>query len=598
MYSVKKYILYACVVASSISIASCDKDLNNEKKDVLTDATQWATEANADIAVNDVYDQVPGLYNDPENFDNFTDDNDAGAYYASWKWKSGIVDPASTQYAIFGGGAVGISTINRYNWQDLYKAIRKCNLVIQQIGVNRKNFSDAWANKRLDEMRFNRAFHYSALLLNWGGVPLVLVPQTREDSAALFLKRSSFSETLDFITKTMDTILANRYLAVKYNKNDADAGRATLGAALMLKAYVQLVAASPLFNSTTYPGGPDPNKVVGFGNYDVSRWATAAASFKKFMDDWGGTGKPYDLSPNDSTIWYENNEYNSEVIFDRQYVANIKGSSFEYYGGPTYVLNAYATWGNYDPTQELVDQFFMANGKPITDPASGYDPQHPYVGREPRFYKWIVYDGAPHKLDWMTAVDTVFTRIDKVRPSPNQIDLASSDVSNTGYYFKKKLNPTNRPGQGLSGANYVYFRYTEVLLGYAEAQNEAGGGPDQSVYDAINKVRARVGLPALPAGLNQSQMRDAIRQERRVELCFENKRFFDIKRWKIAEQVMTVDLHGMKIENTVANNNSGEWTYTPIALNHPHVFLPKQYMQPIPQPTLAQNPNLVQNPGY
>jgi starch-binding outer membrane protein, SusD/RagB family len=241
----------------------------------------------------------------------------------------------------------------------------------------------------------------------------------------------------------------------------------------------------------------------------------------------------------------------------------------------------------------------MANGKPITDPTSGYDSQNPYVGREKRFYKWIVYDGAPHKLDWMPATDTIYFRIDKVRKSPNEIDFGLADQSNTGYNFKKKLNPTNRPGQGLSGANYVYFRYTEVLLGYAEAQNEALGVPDQSVYDAINAIRARVSLPALPAGLTQSQMREAIRQERRLELCFENKRFFDITRWKIAEQVLTVDLHGMKIENTVPANNSGVWKYTPVALNHPHKFFPKQYMQPIPQPVIAQNPNgLFQNPGY
>ena len=100
-------------------------------------------------------------------------------------------------------------------------------------------------------------------------------------------------------------------------------------------------------------------------------------------------------------------------------------------------------------------------------------------------------------------------------------------------------------------------------------------------------------------------MRDAIRQERRVELCFENKRFFDIKRWKIGEQVMTVDLHGMKIENTVPGNNSGVWKYTPIGLSdvpsttvHPHSFVAKGYMQPIPVPVLNQNPKLVQTPGY
>ena len=196
----------------------------------------------------------------------------------------------------------------------------------------------------------------------------------------------------------------------------------------------------------------------------------------------------------------------------------------------------------------------------------------------------------------MSAQDTIYTRIDKVKPSPNQIDFASTDVSNTAYYFRKKLNPRNRPATGLSGANYIYFRYVEVLLGYAEAQNEAVG-PDASVYAAMNAVRARVNLPELPAALSQSQMRDAIRQERRVELCFENKRFQDIIRWKIADQVLTVDLHGMKIENTKADN-SGTWVYTPVGLNHPHAFKLRQYMHPIPQSALAQNPKLVQTPGY
>jgi hypothetical protein len=597
MNFVKKYILYACVLASSISMTSCDKDLNNEKKDVLTDATQWANEPNADIAINDVYDQLPDLYGSPETLDHFTDDNDPDHYYSSWKFKGGVIDPSSTQYGIcFCAPSVGVADIGGHNWPQLYKAIRKCNNTMLQITLNKKNFSDAWYNKRMDELRFHRAFHYSILLQNWGGVPLVTTAQTREDSAALFLKRNTFAETLDFITKSLDTILNNKYVAVKYNNGDADAGRATLGAALMLKAYMQLVAASPLHNATTYPGGPDPNKFVTFGNTDPARWATAAASFKKFMDDWGG--KQYNLVPDDSTIWYESKEYNPEVILDRQYVANTKGSSLEYYGGVVYPLGAYATWGNYNPTQELVDQFFMANGKPITDPTSGYDPQNPYVGRERRFYKWIVYDGAPYKMDWMSTTDTIYTRIGV--GSKNEIDFGLNDWSNTGYYFKKKLNPPTRPATGASGANYIYFRYTEVLLGYAEAQNEAAG-PDASVYSAINAIRSRAGLSALPANLSQSQMRDAIRQERRVELCFENKRIFDIKRWVIGEQVLTKDLHGMKI----AKDNNGVWKYTPIGLSdppsttiHPHSFVAKEYMQPIPVPVINQNPKLVQTPGY
>jgi hypothetical protein len=428
-------------------------------------------------------------------------------------------------------------------------------------------------------------------------VPIITEPQTRDDSTTLFKARNTYEETFNFLVSSLDTVVNDQYLAVKYNQGDANAGRATLGAALMLKAWLQLNAASPAYNSATAPGGADPNKIAGFGNVDNSRWATAAATFKKFIDEYGN-GSPYGLFPEDSTLWFEANEYNSEVIWDRQYVPTTMGSTFEQYGGPVWINGAYYTWGNYDPTQELVDQFFMANGKPITDPTSGYDPQNPYKNRERRFYKWIVYDGAPYKMDWMTKEDTIYTRIDQVHPSKNQIDFASDDVGNTGYYFKKKLNPLVRPGGGpASGANYIYFRYTEVLLGYAEAQNEATG-PDASVYDAINKIRERSDLPPLPDGLDQAQMRDAIHHERRVELCFENKRFYDIIRWKIADQVMNVDKHAMKITNTSPSNNSGVWKYEVVPLNHPHTFDMKMYLTPIPQPVIAQNPKLVQNPGY
>ena len=598
MKSGKKNIFLYSLIIIIIGGYSCKKTfLDNESKSTLTDATQWASEGNADIFLNDVYDNLPDLYNAPENLDNFTDDNDAGFYYGSWNYKQGIVNPASTNYGIWGSDT-GPADISRFNWTDAYTTIRKCNLFIEKIAANKENFSDDWYNKRLDEVRFLRAFYYSNLFLHLGGLPIITEPQSREDSTTLFKPRSSYAETLTFLTSSLDTVVQNAYLPKKYNKGDANAGRATLGAALMLKGWLELNAASPTYNSASAPGGSDPNKVAGFGNADNSRWATAAATFKKFIDDYGN-GSPYDLFPEDSTLWFEANEYNPEVIWDRQYVAATLGSSFEQYGGPVWINGAYYTWGNYDPTQELIDQFFMANGKGITDPASGYDPQHPYADRDPRFYKWIVYDGAPYKMDWMDKGDTIYTRIDKVHPSKNQIDFASDDVGNTGYYFKKKLNPLVRPGGSppQSGANYIYFRYAEVLLGYAEAQNEAVG-PDASVYDAVNKIRQRSSLPALTPGLNQSQMRDAIHHERRVELCFEGKRLYDIIRWKIADQVMNVDKHAMKITNTSPGDDKGTWKYEVIPLNHPHVFDMKMYLNPIPQPVMAQNEKLTQNPGY
>jgi hypothetical protein len=275
------------------------------------------------------------------------------------------------------------------------------------------------------------------------------------------------------------------------------------------------------------------------------------------------------------------------------------GTNYERRGGPTYVLGVYYTWGNYNPTQELVDEFKMANGLPITDPASGYNPQNPYANREKRFYDFIVYDGAPYKLDWMPKTDTIYTRIDAVKPSLNQIDLAgSSDAGDSGYYQKKRLNPNAAPADDASGQNDVFYRYADVLLNYAEAQNEAVG-PDQSVYDAINKIRNRSDLPDLKPGLTKDEMRVAIHNERRVELCFENKRYLDNKRLRQQEAKMGVRRHNMVIRNSVPSNNSGVWVYSvePEIKFTPN-FQPKQYMSPIPQNVTDQNPNIKQNPGY
>jgi hypothetical protein len=592
-----KRIIYCILLIILLPFFSCTKDfLENTDKTQLTDELQWSSEGNADIFLNDIYGDLPNYWNQPENLDNFTDDNDAGFYYTSYNWKQGIVSPAGTDYTVW-GGITGSGDLT--NWPATFTAIRKCNTFIAKVQTYATNFSETWRKKRLDEARFLRAFFYSELWMHLGGLPIITAVPDRNngDSSQLYYPRSTFAETVDFITSDLDTVVSNGNLAVKYNHGDADAGHATLGAALALKGWIQLYAASPAFNAAQPAVGADPHHVAGYGQFDANRWTVAAATLKQFIDQYGN-GHPYSLFPDLSALWYEANEYNSEVLWDRQVVAVTMGSSFEQYGGPVWINGAYYTWGNYNPTQELVDQFRMANGKRIEDPTSGYNPQNPYVGREPRFYQWIVYDGAPYKMTWMDKQDTIYTRIDKVHPSKNQIDFGTDDVSNTGYYFRKRLNPLVRPGGGtISGANFIYYRYTEILLGYAEAQNEAVG-PDASVYEAINQVRTRGGLPALPASLSRDEMRTAIYQERRVELCFENKRFYDLIRRKTAEQVLIHDRHGMKITNSVPENNSGVWQYEAVLLNHPHVFVPKMYLNPIPQDVIDRNPRVVQNPGY
>jgi hypothetical protein len=579
---------------------SCKKYLNdNINKGTVPDNVEWATEGNADLYLNGIYGANYNTTNSPDPLDSFTDDNDGGIYWTSYHWKAANSGPSvdgGTQFNTFGN--------NYADWVANYTRIRRCNVFLAKMDQYKANFSAAYIAKRSDEVRFLRAFTYATMWQFFGGVPIwITVPDNNSMSAdQLQLPRSTFEQTFTFIDSELDAVIKNGNLAVKYNHGDANAGRATLGAALMLKGWVELYAASPLFNSGTWPIA-DPNNLVHFATADPSRWTKAAATFQQFMTSY----TQYSLFPQYDQFYYENNEYNSEIIWDKNLVANVPGpaggsglanesSNFDQYGGPVYILGQYYTWGNYDPTQELVDSYRMANGKDITDPTSGYDPQNPYVNREPRFYQSIVFDGATYFQPWMPKSDVIYTRIDKLNPSLNQIDFASADVSNTAYYSKKKLNPNG--GAGISsGINYIYYRFAEVLLGYAEAQNESAG-PDASVYAAINKVRARGGLPGLPAGLTQAQMRTQIRNERHVEFAFEEKRYYDIIRWGTAKTLLSVDRHSMVITNSSPNDDKGVWVYTPTLLNHPYGFADKQWMVPIPQSVMDANKKLIQNPGY
>jgi starch-binding outer membrane protein, SusD/RagB family len=583
---------------------ACDQEefLENISKSTLTDQTQWQSETNADIFLNDCYSQMPIKGNFAQTLDYFTDDYNISHYYTASNWRRGICQAPSSSNTSVWGGTYGPT--DGYAWDEFFTKLRKVNTFIQKLNEYKENFSEEYYNKRIDEARFLRAYFYSEIFVHIGGLPIITEPLDRLNMSEeeLRVPRSTFEETFNFITNELEDIVNNGHMAIKYNNGDNDAGRATVGAALALKGWMELFAASPLFNTNT-PYLDDPGKFVHFGNYDQNRWAVAAATNKKFIDEYGN-GNPYELFEDLPNLWRASNEYNSEIIWDRQVVADIDGmgGSYERFGGPTYVLGDYYTWGNYNPTQELVDQFSMANGLPISHPESGYDPQDPYTNREKRFYDFIVYDGAPYKLDWMPRTDTIYTRIDKTYSNPdktNQIDLAGkTDVGDSGYYQKKMLNPDRAPGNNASGQNWVYYRYVEVLLNFAEAQNEATG-PDPSVYEAVNKVRNRSGLPDLQQGQSKDEMRTAIWRERRVELCFESKRYLDNKRWKIAEDVMGKPRHNMVITNTVPEDNSGVWVYSiEEEVKYQAKFELRQYMSPIPQDVIDQNPNVVQNPDY
>lgn len=254
--------------------------------------------------------------------------------------------------------------------------------------------------------------------------------------------------------------------------------------------------------------------------------------------------------------------------------------------------------GQLNPTQNHVDLYEMkATGKPITDPTSGYNPATPYVGRDPRFYSNILYND----VAWQGRKIGVWSQVQADGSVTYGDDYREGNVTYTATrYYSRKMWPEvyRRNVSGTSLLNYVFFRWAEVLLNYAEARNEAAG-PDATVYNVINAVRARasVAMPALPAGLTKEEMRARIRNERAVELAFEDHRWYDIMRWEAGAELVAQKMYGMN----VVKNANGTFTYTRIELpaNMQKVHRPYMHRYPIPRSEVwKSNGILIQNEGW
>ena len=536
--------MIAAIVLCTVPF-SCSDFLEVSPTDQVSDETLWQSTGNADLFLNNVYAGLPGPFATDDPWENFSDNaiNGVSGRYSATVYASSIYTASNAPS----------------QWGH-YVNIRKCNLFIKKVTASA--LPDDWKKTRLGEARFLRAYYYMLLWTYHGGVPIITdVLSQNEQGDEIFQARNTFDETYKFITDECAAISQDLPAS-------QPVGRATKGAALTLKGWCELFAASPLNN----PGG------------DKAKWKLAAETNKMVMDL-----NTYRLFPDYGTMLLESNNNNIEVIFDKAYLGGTGMSNFRTaYQGPTFVDGVMVGYGLSVPTQELVDEYTMANGLPITDPKSGFNPENPYANREERFYDDIVYDDALWLGSKMVMKRGVGSR--------NATDLSDSDEStNTGYYWRKGMDPKYATvGNGQNSAHFILFRYAEVLLSYAEAQNEAIG-PDESVYAAVNQVRARVSLPPLSAGLTQVQMRSAIQRERRVELAFEEKRWYDLIRLKLAEVNLNGNLHAISIEQ-----ENGKWVYkkVPAPGGTRKFFAAKNYLFPIPQSALDKNSKLVQNPNY
>lgn len=508
-----------------ITAGSCKKELLDTKPtDKYNEGNFWESEAAVGAALSGCYNPLTtdGLFGG-EATPLWEETATPNAYNYSNAMGFNLIAEGRQQSS--NGGIIA------QRWHDSYVGIGRCNTFLAN--VDRVEMSESTKTRMKGEAHFLRGLYYFMLENYYGDVPLILEEPNLDTQADL--PRTPREQVVAQILKDLDS--AASVLPLKYSK--ADIGRATKGAAMALKARILLYEASPLWNASN----------------DASKWKAAADAAKAVMN-LAGTG--YGLYSDYRGLFLPQNENNKEVIFDVQYIFPGLGTSFDLIG-KQYNTNA--------PLLSLAQAYDMRNGLPITDPNSGYNPANAYTNRDPRLYATIVYPG-----------DTFMTE-----------KVTTSRFAVTGFGMKKYTIYDKGPaptGQsdlkgGQSETNYIILRYADILMMYAEAQNEATG-PDQSVYDAVNAVRKRVGMPDITPGLSQSQMRDAIRHERRIEFAGEGYYYNDIRRWKTAETVLNAPIktyNGSQIEVR---------TFDPA----------RDYLWPIPLTETDLNPALEQNKGY
>ncbi|MEO5889952.1 MAG: RagB/SusD family nutrient uptake outer membrane protein [Ferruginibacter sp.] len=483
-------------------------------------------------------------------------------------------------------GAYTATAANADNvWEKSYIAIRDAtvfSVLINQVPLAEKLSNGLPARPAYrSEARFLRAYLYFELVKRYGGVPL-LGDQIRQLPDDVQLPRNNFADCISYIVSECDNIKDS--LRTEQSINSTTYGRITSGAAMALKARVLLYAASPLFNGGNIEAG---NPLTGYTNADPGRWKIAADAAKAVMDR--GT---YKLMPNFPDIFITQAApaaANTESIFWRQ---NGENTSVETSNGPVGYTTAGGA-GITSPTQDLVDAFLTIDGKNIKDAGSAYDPNDPYKDRDPRLKSTVFYNG----MLWINRpVETFDGGVDKPGGTLQQ--------TKTSYYMRKFMGNF----ESVSGAtiysktihDFIYIRYAEILLNYAEASNEFSG-PSAEILDAIRQIRKRAGINAgpdstfgVPASLSQNELREVIHNERRIELAFEEHRFFDIRRWKTAETVYSRPLRGLNIQRT----SSGQLSYNIVPVLTPVFRSPQMYLYPIPYGEVIKNPQMVQNPQW
>jgi starch-binding outer membrane protein, SusD/RagB family len=460
-----------------------------------------------------------------------------------------------------------------------WQAVRKCNILLERVdGV--PGATDEFKKQVRGEALFMRALLYFETVKRYGGVPIVSKRLQPDDE--ILIPRSQLDSCIDFIIKDCDDAVN----LLPPSQPAAMRGRATKGAALALKARTLLYAASPLFNTATpYIDFGNNNKLICYGNYDKNRWKQAADAAKATIDWASGSGctlvKQYGIDQNYETMWTQPD--NEEII--------LASKAYGAWGRATrpmqVILPSWAgtSWqdGGVSVPFNFVKFYEKKDGTPQQwNMNGGNDLIAKYNELDPRFKQTI----AAHGDTWNSSVGKI-----------SLITAPMNTYCRGGHWMRKTIpRQLSRTGSDTYVINWIVFRLGEVYLNYAEALNEFNDAPPEEAYAAVDEVRKRADMPALPRGLTKEQFRQRVRNERAVELAFEEHRFWDIRRWLIAneEGVMKGAFYGLTI--TAVAGNANEAAYKPVVFEN-RVWNDRQYLHPFPSGEIFKG-YLVQNPGW
>jgi hypothetical protein len=602
---------------------SCKKFLSQVPDNILKEEDIFKSLKNTTAYLAQVYTNIPDEFS--SRF------SPGGGYAGPWTGASDEANYWSLSWVT--SNSLNQSTwdnnIGGTYWINWYKPVRTATDFIKKIdGANPAEVPDNIRIHFKGEARALRALFYYWMMRLYGPVIILkdVVP-VNGSGDDIFFSRTPFDSCVSYVTSQLDTA----YLEIKRSEALASAaggnqpadkplndqwGMITTGVCKAYKAQTLMLAASPLFNGNHELAtlkNKDGAQLVN-QTYDPNKWKLATAAFKEFIDEFVPTtyslyreqdGNPF-VAAYKSCKNVMLNDWNSEWVWGKA----MCGGAGDYWYDITPKLVGYNSTvgkgaGFLAVNQSMVDEYTMKNGLPITDPSSGYqssgwsDFQAPYdpkrrstfnqwVNREPRFYVGVTYN----KSYWQNQGSSPSEVIPNFEYHGNSGRIQSSwDVSSTGYIVRKQLANNN------ARRGWVYLRLAQMFLDYAEALNESNPGhPDILTY--VNFIRVRAGVPAygndagnIPAPSGQDAIRNLIRHERMVELAFENVRYFDIRRWKIAPETMGADVYGM---NVYADGND----FYAKTLIQKRRFLPRDYLWPIPNDEILKDKYLVQNPGW